>query len=254
MIDPIKTAALSLSNLSVTFPNGNGGLEALRNVSFEVQPQEFLCVLGPSGCGKTTLLRVLAGLLQPTSGEITFHEHTGKLPETGFVFQNANLMPWRSVLQNITLPLELADAPRDEIQRKAADLIELVGLQGFEDNWPKDLSGGMAQRVALARALIHDPDLLLLDEPFGALDALTRERMGTELLRIWQVRQKTVVMVTHSISEAVFLADRVLVLSSRPGTVNLDLKIDLPRPRAEEMRYSDHFGKLVKKIRESITA
>jgi NitT/TauT family transport system ATP-binding protein len=254
MIDPIKTAALSLNNLSVTFPNGNGGLEALRNIGFEVQPQEFLCVLGPSGCGKTTLLRVLAGLLQPTSGEITFHEHIGKLPETGFVFQNANLMPWRSVLQNITLPLELADAPRDEIQRKAANLIELVGLQGFEDNWPKDLSGGMAQRVALARALIHDPDLLLLDEPFGALDALTRDRMGTELLRIWQVRQKTVVMVTHSISEAVFLADRVLVLSSRPGTVNLDLKIDLPRPRAEEMRYSDHFGKLVKKIRESITA
>jgi NitT/TauT family transport system ATP-binding protein len=157
------------------------------------------------------------------------------------------------VLQNITLPLELADAPQDEIREKATDLIDLVGLQGFESNWPKDLSGGMAQRVAIARAFIHDPDLLLLDEPFGALDALTRERMGTELLRIWQVRQKTVVMVTHSISEAVFLADRVLVLSSRPGKINLDLKIDLPRPRAEEMRYSDHFGKLVKKIRESIT-
>jgi NitT/TauT family transport system ATP-binding protein len=253
MNNSIKAAALTLSNLSVTFPNGNGGLEALRDISFEVQPREFLCVLGPSGCGKTTLLRILAGLLQPTSGLITFHEHAGNLPETGFVFQNANLMPWRSVLQNITLPLELEGAPQDEIRGKAADLIDLVGLQGFESNWPKDLSGGMAQRVALARALIHDPDLLLLDEPFGALDALTRERMGTELLRIWQVRQKTVVMVTHSISEAVFLADRVLVLSSRPGNVSLDLKIDLPRPRAEEMRYSDHFGKLVKKIRGSIT-
>jgi NitT/TauT family transport system ATP-binding protein len=252
MIKPIKTATLSLSNLSVTFPNGNGGLEALRNVSFEVNPREFLCILGPSGCGKTTLLRVLAGLLQPTSGDITFHEHAGKLPETGFVFQNANLMPWRNVLQNITLPLELADAPRDDIQRKASDLIDLVGLQGFEGNWPKDLSGGMAQRVALARALIHDPDLLLLDEPFGALDALTRERMGTELLRIWQVRQKTVVMVTHSISEAVFLADRVLVLSSRPGTVSLDITIDLPRPRTEEMRYSDHFGKLARMIKGAI--
>ncbi len=252
MNNPQKTAELTLSYLSVTFPNGNGGLEALRDISFEVQPREFLCVLGPSGCGKTTLLRVLAGLLQPTSGIITFHEHTEKLPETGFVFQNANLMPWRSVLQNITLPLELADAPQDEIRKKATDLIDLVGLQGFEGNWPKDLSGGMAQRVAIARALIHDPDLLLLDEPFGALDALTRERMGTELLRIWQVRQKTVVMVTHSISEAVFLADRVLVLSSRPGSINLDLKIELPRPRAEEMRYSDHFGKLVKKIRGSI--
>jgi NitT/TauT family transport system ATP-binding protein len=252
MNNPQKTAALTLSKLSVTFPNGNGGLEALRDINFEVQPREFLCVLGPSGCGKTTLLRILAGLLQPTLGLITFQEHTGKLPETGFVFQNANLMPWRSVLQNITLPLELADAPLDEIQGKAADLIDLVGLQGFESNWPKDLSGGMAQRVAIARALIHDPDLLLLDEPFGALDALTRERMGTELLRIWQVRQKTVVMVTHSISEAVFLADRVLVLSSRPGTVNLDLKIDLPRPRVEEMRYSDHFGKLARMIKGAI--
>ncbi len=252
MNSSIKSAALTLSNLSVTFPNGNGGLEALRDICFEVQPREFLCVLGPSGCGKTTLLRILAGLLQPTSGEITFHEHTGKLPETGFVFQNANLMPWRSVLQNITLPLELSNTPPDETREKATDLIDLVGLQGFESNWPKDLSGGMAQRVAIARALIHDPDLLLLDEPFGALDALTRERMGTELLRIWQVRQKTVVMVTHSISEAVFLADRVLVLSSRPGNINLDLKIDLPRPRAEEMRYSDQFGKLARKIKGAI--
>jgi NitT/TauT family transport system ATP-binding protein len=252
MNNPQKTAALTLNNLSVTFPNGNGGLEALRDISFKVQPREFLCVLGPSGCGKTTLLRVLAGLLRPTSGEITFHEHSGILPETGFVFQNANLMPWRNVLQNITLPLELSNATQDEILEKAADLIDLVGLQGFDGNWPKDLSGGMAQRVALARALIHDPDLLLLDEPFGALDALTRERMGTELLRIWQARQKTVVMVTHSISEAVFLADRVLVLSSRPGSVSLDLKIDLPRPRVEEMRYSDHFGKLARKIKGAI--
>jgi NitT/TauT family transport system ATP-binding protein len=252
MIKSLKTSALTLSSLSVTFPNGNGGLQALRDISFEVKPQEFLCVLGPSGCGKTTLLRVLAGLLQPSSGIITFHEHSGKLPETGFVFQNANLMPWRNVMQNITLPLELSKTPPDEIREKAVDLIDLVGLQGFEGNWPKDLSGGMAQRVALARALIHDPDLLLLDEPFGALDALTRERMGTELLRIWQARQKTVVMVTHSISEAVFLADRVLVLSSRPGTVSLDLKIDLPRPRAEEMRYSDLFGKLARKIKGAI--
>jgi len=247
-----KAAALTLRNLSVTFPNGNGGLEALRDVSFVVQAREFLCVLGPSGCGKTTLLRILVGLLQPNSGEITFHDHAGQLPETGFVFQNANLMPWRSVLQNITLPLELSNTPQDVTLAKALDLIELVGLQGFENNWPKDLSGGMAQRVAIARALIHDPDLLLLDEPFGALDALTRERMGTELLRIWQARQKTVVMVTHSISEAVYLADRVLVLSARPGSVSLDIKIDLPRPRMEEMRYSDHFGKLARQIKAAI--
>ncbi len=243
---------LTLRNLSVTFPNGNGGLDALRDVSFEVHPQEFICVLGPSGCGKTTLLRIIAGLQQPTSGNLTFHEHTGELPHTGFVFQNANLMPWRNVLQNIILPLELSETQAEETLSKATELIELVGLQGFETGWPKDLSGGMAQRVAIARALIHDPDLLLLDEPFGALDALTRERMGTELLRIWQARQKTVVMVTHSISEAVFLADRILVLTSRPGTVCLDLRNDLRRPRTEEMRYSDHFGKMAKKIREAI--
>ena len=243
---------LTLRNLSVTFPNGNGGLHAIRDVSFEVHPQEFICVLGPSGCGKTTLLRTLAGLLQPTSGELVFQEHTGDIPPTGYVFQNANLMPWRTVLQNITLPLELSGTSEEVSREKAAELIDLVGLQGFESGWPKDLSGGMAQRVAIARALIHDPDLLLLDEPFGALDALTRERMGTELLRIWQARQKTVVMVTHSISEAVYLADRVLVLTSRPGTITLDLKIDLHRPRTEEMRYSDHFGRLAKKIRMAI--
>ena len=243
---------LTLRNLSVTFPNGNGGLHAIRDVNFEVHPQEFICVLGPSGCGKTTLLRTLAGLLQPTMGELMFQGHAGEIPRTGFVFQNANLMPWRTVLQNITLPMELSGTSEAVSREKASELIELVGLQGFESGWPKDLSGGMAQRVAIARALIHDPDLLLLDEPFGALDALTRERMCTELLRIWQARQKTVVMVTHSISEAVYLADRVLVLTSRPGTITLDLKIDLHRPRTEEMRYSDHFGRLAKKIRRAI--
>ena len=243
---------LESRGVSVTFPDGNGGIEALRDVSFKVYPNEFICVLGPSGCGKTTLLRTLAGLLTPASGSVVFIEHTRGLPRTGFVFQDANLMPWRSALRNITLPLELTGEETGEVERKAQDLIELVGLQGFESAWPKDLSGGMAQRVAIARALIHDPDLLLLDEPFGALDALTRERMGTELLRIWQARQKTVVMVTHSISEAVFLADRVLVLTPRPGSITLDIKIDLPRPRAEEMRYSEHFGKLARQIKGAI--
>ena len=243
---------LESRGVSVTFSDGNGGIEALRDVSFKVYPNEFICVLGPSGCGKTTLLRTLAGLLTPTSGLVVFLEHTRGLPRTGFVFQDANLMPWRSALRNITLPLELTGEETGEVERKAQELIELVGLQGFESAWPKDLSGGMAQRVAIARALIHDPDLLLLDEPFGALDALTRERMGTELLRIWQARQKTVVMVTHSISEAVFLADRVLVLTPRPGSITLDIKIDLPRPRAEEMRYSEHFGKLARQIKGSI--
>jgi NitT/TauT family transport system ATP-binding protein len=168
------------------------------------------------------------------------------------VFQQSNLMPWRTVLENITLPLELEGMQAEERRVRAQELVELVGLQGFEGNWPRDLSGGMAQRVAIARALVHDPDLLLLDEPFGSLDALTRERMWTELSRIWQARRKTVLMVTHSISEALFLADRVLVLTQRPGRIKLDLAVDLPRPRADEMRYTAHFGKLARKLKEAI--
>jgi NitT/TauT family transport system ATP-binding protein len=168
------------------------------------------------------------------------------------VFQQSNLMPWRTALENITLPLELQRIPADEAHARAQELIDLVGLQGFESSWPSDLSGGMAQRVAIARALIHDPDILLLDEPFGSLDALTRERMWTELSRIWQRRQKTVLMVTHSIGESLFLADRVLVLTQRPGKIKLDLGVDLPRPRAEEMRYTAHFGKLVRRLKDAI--
>ncbi len=239
---------LTVRDLSATFPDNNGGLRALERVSFEVCPREFVAVLGPSGSGKSTLLRILAGILQPTAGEVNFENR--KQPRIGMVFQQANLMPWRTVLENIMLPLEL-DREAD-VESRARELIELVGLQGFESNWPRELSGGMAQRVAIARALIHDPDLLLLDEPFGSLDALTRERMWTELSRIWQARQKTVLMVTHSISEALFLADRVLVLTARPGRVKLDLKVDLPRPRVDDIRYTAHFGKLARKLKEAI--
>jgi len=240
------------------FPDENGGLQALRQVTFEVCPQEFLCVLGPSGSGKSTLLRILAGLLEPTAGEVGFAG--GQQPRIGMVFQQANLMPWRSVIANLTLPLELEGVDNGRAQAQAQEMIELVGLEGFEGYWPRDLSGGMAQRVAIGRALIHDPDLLLLDEPFGSLDALTRERMWSELSRIWQARQpamdggpgKTVLMVTHSISEALFLADRVLVLSQRPGTVKLDMEVDLPRPRREEVRYTPHFGHLARRLKEAI--
>ncbi len=241
---------LTVRNLSVTFPDANGGLHALDKVSFELCPQEFICVLGPSGSGKTTLLRVLAGLLTQYTGSLYFEN--GRQPRIGMVFQQANLMPWRTAIQNITLPLELQGIDREEAQKRAQELIDLVGLQGFEESWPRDLSGGMAQRVAIARALVHDPDLLLLDEPFGSLDALTRERMWMELSRIWQARQKTVVMVTHSIGESLFLADRVLVLSQRPGRIRLDLTVDLPRPREDEMRYTAHFGKLARKLKEAI--
>lgn len=245
---------LVVRDLNAVFPNGNGGLQALETLSFSVCPEEFICVLGPSGSGKSTLLRILAGLLPPTSGEVIYHGAplAGPRRELGLVFQRANLMPWRTVLGNIMLPLELLGLPEPDSQARAQELVELVGLQGFEDTLPRDLSGGMAQRVAIARALVHDPEMLLLDEPFGGLDALTRERMGFELLRIWQARRKTVVMVTHSISEALFLADRVLVLTPRPGRLRLDLAVDMPRPRHEDVRYSPKFGRLARQLRTAI--
>ena len=241
---------LTVKNISVVFPDNNGGLRALDDISFEVRPQEFICFLGPSGSGKTTLLRILAGLLPPATGNVHFirNQH----PEIGMVFQQSNLMPWRTVMDNIKLPLELEGMGEAKARSKAREMIDLVGLNGFEDSWPRELSGGMAQRVAIARALIHDPDLLLLDEPFASLDALTRERMWTELSRIWQARQKTVIMVTHSINESLFLADRVLVLTQRPGKIKLDVEVDLPRPRKDDIRYTPHFGKLARKLREAI--
>ena len=242
---------LTIRNLSAVFPDNNGGLRALDGLSFDVHPREFVCVLGPSGSGKTTLLRILAGLIQPTSGSLTFG-HVWKQPRIGMVFQQANLMPWRTVMDNIKLPLEVNHVDEPTARLKALEMIELVGLQGFEDSLPRDLSGGMAQRVAIARALIHDPDLLLLDEPFASLDAMTRERMWMELSRIWHARQKTVIMVTHSINESLFLADRVLVLTQRPGKVKLDLQVDLPRPRTDDIRYTPQFGSLARKLRDAI--
>jgi NitT/TauT family transport system ATP-binding protein len=242
--------------LSVHYLNGNGGLHALDEVSFAIRRQQFVCVVGPSGCGKTTLLRLLGGLLRPTEGEVVFEGEPLVRPRRriGFVFQQANLMPWRTVLQNIALPLELQHLPTEAWRDQAQSLVDLVGLTGFEQALPRDLSGGMAQRVAIARALIHDPDLLLLDEPFGSLDALTRERMETELMRIWSARTATVVMVTHSISEAVLLADRVLVLSPRPGRLRLDLEIPLPRPRRIDMTHTETFGLLARQVRQAIEA
>jgi len=241
---------LTVQDLSVVFADNNGGLQALENISFTVSPREFICFLGPSGSGKTTLLRVLANLLRPTSGVVNFAQ--SRQPKIGMVFQQPSLMPWRSVLDNIKLPLELEGVDESIARKKAQEMIELVGLNGFADSWPRDLSGGMAQRVGIARALIHDPDLLLLDEPFASLDALTRERMWTELSRIWQVRQKTVIMVTHSINESLFLADRVLVLTQRPGKIKMDVEVDLPRPRKDDIRYTPHFGKLARKLRGAI--
>ena len=254
MNQPVGEPILQIKNLTTIFPAGNNGLHALDDISFSVYPEQFISVLGPSGSGKTTLLRVLAGLLPPTQGEVLFGNSSLQAPRhgVGMVFQKANLMPWRTVLENILLPLEIQHVPHTDALAKAQALVELVGLVGFEDSLPRDLSGGMAQRVAIARALIHEPDLLLLDEPFGSLDALTRERMGTELIRIWQARRKTVIMVTHSISESLFLADRVLVLSPRPGRLRLDLTVDLPRPREEDIRYTPAFSALARRVRAAI--
>jgi len=254
MNHPTAQPILQVMHLSTIFPDGNSGLQALDDLSFSVNAEQFICVLGPSGCGKTTLLRVLAGLLPPTQGEVLFgnSSSTAARHGVGMVFQKSNLMPWRTVLENILLPLEIQHIPRPEAIEKAQTLVELVGLSGFETSLPRDLSGGMAQRVAIARALIHEPDLLLLDEPFGSLDALTRERMGSELTRIWQARRKTVIMVTHSISESLFLADRVLVLSPRPGRLILDLHVELPRPRVEEIRYTPAFSNLARRVRTAI--
>jgi NitT/TauT family transport system ATP-binding protein len=246
--------ALRVEHVSVTFPSPEGGLGALGDVSFEIREGEFVCLVGPSGCGKSTLLRVLSGLLPPTRGSVSFRgqQLVGPSAQIGIVFQSSNLMPWRTVLRNITLPLEVQRVDRATAQPAASDLVRLVGLQEFEDSYPDELSGGMAQRVAIARALIHDPAILLLDEPFGALDALTRERMNLELLRIWEAHRKTVFMVTHNIQEAILLSDRVMVMTDRPGQIVTDLAIELPRPRSQELVYDSAFVALSRHVHESI--
>lgn len=241
--------ALSVENLGVIFSDASGIVHALNDLSFSLPANSFATLIGPSGSGKSTLLRVLAGLVPPTQGSFHFYNHHDNV---GLVFQKPNLMPWRRVLENVCLPLELNESSPEEIENKARDLIKLVGLDGFEKAYPRDLSGGMAQRVAIARSLMQDPDILLMDEPFGSLDALTREMMGDELLHIWGARRKTVLMVTHSISEAIYLSDQVLVLSPRPGKIELELSIDLPRPREPEMRYMPEFSSLAHQLRDSL--
>ena len=245
---------LVADEITMTFLGQQGSLEALQGVSLQVAAGEFLCIVGPSGCGKSTLLRVLGGLVRPTSGEVYMGGELLTAPrrQIGLVFQKANLMPWRTVLRNVALPLEIKGLKAGQAAQSARELLELVGLEGFEGAYPHELSGGMEQRVAIARALIHDPTILLFDEPFSPLDALTRERMNLELLRIWRAKRKTVVMVTHSIQEAIFLADRILVMSSRPGSIEASFPVPLPRPRRLEMLYSVKFGALSKRVRQAI--
>jgi NitT/TauT family transport system ATP-binding protein len=245
---------LEANHLSKGYTTRQGPLLALEDVSFDVATGEFLCVVGPSGCGKTTLLRLLSGLLPPDQGQISLYGQPllGPCQAIGFVFQKANLMPWRTVFDNVLLPLQIQRMPLPEAHRRAAQALELVGLTEFAPNYPRELSGGMEQRVAIARALAHQPAILLLDEPFGPLDALTRERLNQELLRVWEISRKTVVMVTHDIREAVFLADRVLVLSQRPGHIAASVPITLPRPRPLSLFYSEAFSALAYEVRQAI--
>jgi len=245
---------LEAIHLSKQYHTRQGSLLAIEDVSFELAAGEFLCIVGPSGCGKTTLLRLLSGLLLPDQGQVCLHGQPvrGPCQEIGFVFQKANLMPWRTVLENVLLPLQIQRMPPAEASQRATHALELVGLTDFVRSYPRELSGGMEQRVAIARALAHEPEILLLDEPFGALDALTRERLNQELLRVWEISGKTVAMVTHDIREAVFLADRVLVLSQRPGRVAAIVPITLPRPRSLSLFYSEAFGALAYEVRQAI--
>jgi NitT/TauT family transport system ATP-binding protein len=241
---------IAIRRLSKTYGRA-GGVVALSDIDCTVADGEFLSIVGPSGCGKSTLLKILAGLLQALLNGTPIE---GPRKDIGVVFQSPVLFPWRSVLGNVLLPADVQKLSREKMTQRAMDLLALVGLTGFEHRYPWELSGGMQQRVALVRALIHDPALLLMDEPFGALDAMTREAMNVELQRIWMERRKTVVFITHSTSEAVFLADRVMVMTPRPGKIADLFSVDLPRPRTLDVMTTEKFGVHVRRIRKSLNA
>ena len=245
-------AIVSIAALKKTF----GDLEAIRHLSFDVGDGEFLSVLGPSGCGKSTLLMMVAGLIDPTAGEIRIQgaKVTGPRREIGVVFQSPVLLPWRTVLQNVLFPIELLKLPRPHYRRRAMELLRMAKIDEFADVLPRQLSGGMRQRVAICRALVHDPNILLMDEPFSALDAITRDEMAVELQRIWQANRKTVIFVTHSIREAAFLSDRVVVMGRRPATIIDELTIELPRPRPIAVTEDETFNRLVRHLRKAIEA
>jgi len=242
---------IAARGLSKRYATRDGALPALEHISFSVGEGEFVAVVGPSGCGKSTLLKILAGLLPASDGEALLRGTPidGPRRDIGVVFQSPVLLPWRTVLDNVLLPVDVQHLGREEHLKTAVDLLTLVGLQGFERRYPWELSGGMQQRVAITRALIHDPAMLLMDEPFGALDAMTREHMNLELQRIWLEKKKTVLFITHSIPEAVFLGDRVLVMTSRPGRIIDNRKVELPRPRSLDVMNTPAFGEHVRHIR-----
>jgi NitT/TauT family transport system ATP-binding protein len=227
---------------------------AVADVSLDIAKNEFVCLVGPSGCGKSTLLRLAAGLLLPDRGGVSIGGERVREPrsDTGIVFQSPTLLPWATILDNVLFPAKMMGLAGPEIRERARSLLKLVGLEGLERRFPRELSGGMQQRAGICRALIHNPDVLLMDEPFGALDALTREELTIELLRIWTTQPKTILFVTHSIPEAVMLSDRVAVMSARPGRVAEVLRVDLPRPRSFEMESADEFHRCTQRIRQLI--
>ena len=247
---------ITVEQVSRVFSGGARTVTALDEISFEVQAGNFVSIVGPSGCGKSTLLKIISGLLPVSSGVASVNGKRVDQPleNVGMIFQAPVLLKWRSVLGNVLLPVEFAKLDVASYMDKARALIQLVGLDGFEEMYPHELSGGMQQRASLCRALVTDPQLLLMDEPFGALDAMTRDELDIELLRIWEERKKTVLFVTHSIQEAVFLSDIVLVMSARPGRLLEKITIDLPRPRTMEMMSAAKFGEYTLKIRALLAA
>ena len=244
---------VEIKNVSKEF---KGGTVALRDIDLEIEQGEFISLIGPSGCGKSTLLRIIGDLIEPSSGTATVNGKPARQArrdhDYGIVFQDAVLYNWRTVAKNVALPLELAKWDRARREQRVAEMLDLVELRGFDAHYPWQLSGGMQQRVSIARALSFDPALLLMDEPFGALDEMTRERLNAELLRIWQASGSTVVFVTHSIAEAVFLSTRVVVMSARPGRISKVIPIDLPQPRTQATREEPRFFELATEVREAL--
>jgi NitT/TauT family transport system ATP-binding protein len=251
---PGSANVIAAHRLSLTYGSGASRVPALREISFQIRDGEFVVVVGPSGCGKSTLLKILAGLLAPSDGtaELKGEPITGPRRDIGVVFQTPVLFPWRTVLGNVMLPSDVQRLDRAAMQRRALDLLGQVGLGGFERRYPRELSGGMQQRVGIVRALLHDPAILLMDEPFSALDAMTREALTVELQRMWLQRRVTVLFITHSIAEAVFLGDRVIVLTPRPGTIGDAFEVDLPRPRTLDAMNTERFGRYVARVRAAL--
>jgi len=249
-------AHIEIRGIRKAWPTRDGAIPALDDVSLSVQPREFLTLLGPSGCGKSTLLKILAGLLPATRGEVNLRSVpiTGPRRDIGVVFQSPVLFPWRTVLDNVLLPVDVQRLGREDNRSRALGLLALVGLSGFEHRYPWELSGGMQQRVAITRGLIHNPAMLLMDEPFGALDAMTRESLNLELQRIWLECRETVVFITHSIAEAVFLADRVLIMTARPGQIVEEVAVAIPRPRSLDLLAAPEFGGIVRRVRAHFTS